>query len=439
VFIGGLFWVYSETVLHQTAGSGVELNTWMKDFWVGELSSLSKQEFIRKTKNSFFKDETVFIEADLVNMRLWVYRGDKPLIEAPIASKGKNGSWWETSTGLYWVESKQKNHFSSIGHVYMPYSMQFQGNFFIHGWPYYPNGREVESAFSGGCIRLRTSDAKEVFSMINIGVPVLVIADDPASDLTSYRPVLPELTADAYLVADIQSGFVFMKKNESAVSSISFITQFFTALTASEFENLDSEVRITSRMMPETLLPRFAVGQDWRVADLFYIMLMESSAEAGYALAHHYSGGPVSFVGLMNRKASAIGLTQTRFIDPAGLGNDNVSSAEDLFGFLRYLFQNKEFLLAVSAGQWEQFSYWVRPQLQYLGEIQNRNLFSDDKDFVGGKFSKTSDGSEVFIGIFYREFAGTKRPIGVVLLGSDNVKQDAEMVLQSLTSFSIIQ
>jgi D-alanyl-D-alanine carboxypeptidase len=337
------------------------------------------------------------------------------------------------------VESKQKNHFSSIGHVYMPYSMQFQGNFFIHGWPYYPNGREVESAFSGGCIRLRTSDAKEVFSMINIGVPVLVIADDPASDLTSYRPVLPELTADAYLVADIQSGFVFMKKNESAVSSISFITQFFTALTASEFENLDSEVRITSRMMPETLLPRFAVGQDWRVADLFYIMLMESSAEAGYALAHHYSGGPVSFVGLMNRKASAIGLTQTRFIDPAGLGNDNVSSAEDLFGFLRYLFQNKEFLLAVSAGQWEQFSYWVRPQLQYLGEIQNRNLFSDDKDFVGGKFSKTSDGSEVFIGIFYREFAGTKRPIGVVLLGSDNVKQDAEMVLQSLTSFSIIQ
>ncbi|PIP46640.1 MAG: hypothetical protein COX15_00070, partial [Candidatus Colwellbacteria bacterium CG23_combo_of_CG06-09_8_20_14_all_42_19] len=74
--------------------------------------------------------------------------------EFAILSKGKEGSWWETPAGLYKVQSKEKEHFSSFGRVYQPWSMAFQGNFFIHGWPYYPGGRAVESTYSGGCIRL---------------------------------------------------------------------------------------------------------------------------------------------------------------------------------------------------------------------------------------------------------------------------------------------
>jgi len=44
---------------------------------------------------------------------------------------------------------KEAEHFSSIGHVNMPYSMQFMATIYP-GWPTYPDGSEVSSAFTGG-------------------------------------------------------------------------------------------------------------------------------------------------------------------------------------------------------------------------------------------------------------------------------------------------
>src|SRR5579862_5292212 len=95
-----------------------------------------------------------FIEANLSTMQLTYYVNGSVAEQFKILAKGRPGSWWETPAGLYKVQEKIPSDFSGFAHVYSPWALDFQGNFLIHGWPYYPGGTPVGSTYSGGCIRL---------------------------------------------------------------------------------------------------------------------------------------------------------------------------------------------------------------------------------------------------------------------------------------------
>ena len=51
----------------------------------------------------------------------------------------------------------------------MPWSMQFQGNFFIHGPTVYPDGSPTPLSYSGGCIRVALDNVEEIFNIVNVG------------------------------------------------------------------------------------------------------------------------------------------------------------------------------------------------------------------------------------------------------------------------------
>ncbi len=73
-------------------------------------------------------------------------------------------------------------------------------------------------------------------------------------------------------------------------------------------------------------------GERVTVRDLLVASLVPSGSEAAYALAEHAGDGSVeNLVGMMNDKASALGLENTRFETPIGLDTtENYSSARDL-------------------------------------------------------------------------------------------------------------
>jgi len=93
------------------------------------------------------------------------------LLAGPIASGKADAA---TPTGRFAVLSKDKDKVSSrytneIGtQAWMPYSLQFHGNYFIHeGWlPGYPA--------SHGCVRLGHYDARLLFERMRVGDPVTV-------------------------------------------------------------------------------------------------------------------------------------------------------------------------------------------------------------------------------------------------------------------------
>lgn len=71
--------------------------------------------------------------------------------------------------------------------------------------------------------------------------------------------------------------------------------------------------------------------------ELLNLLLIKSDNAAAYALAESMGGLPW-FVYLMNKKADDLGMINTRFQDPSGLGAGNKSSAQDLVTLLDYAY-----------------------------------------------------------------------------------------------------
>ncbi|MBI5732136.1 MAG: L,D-transpeptidase family protein [Candidatus Magasanikbacteria bacterium] len=390
----------------------------------GSQPALSNPTFFNKVRENFIEQKTSFIEADLSLMKLRLYESGKIIKEVPILTKGKEGSWWETPAGLYKIESKEKNHFSSFGKVYQPWSLQFQGNFFIHGWPYYPDGRPVKSDYSGGCIRLSSEDAKAIFDLVKLGTPVLVYEKDfGESDGFEYKRKPPEVSAKNVFIADLKNNYVFFKKEENEIRPIASLAKLLTALVAVEYINLDKEIVIKQNMITPTSYPRLRAGESVRAFDLLYPLLLESSNEAAEALTSYL--GRDRFIEIMNKKAKSLGMVSARLVDPAGRGDENIATSQDLFNLAKYLYANRSFVLKITTGKLN-YSAYGPPVFVGLG---NFNPLHDRKDFVGGKIGKTAAAGETLLEIFEMEIQDTKRPIAVILLGSEASDADAQKIL----------
>jgi len=112
-----------------------------------------------------------WVEIDLTTQRLRGFQGDRLIIDTKISS-GKKGM--STPTGSYKAgPEKSKYRTSSLYEdAPMPFSVQFQGNYFIHGSSSVPN-----YPASHGCIRMPLTGqnaAKYFFEWVNLGSGVEV-------------------------------------------------------------------------------------------------------------------------------------------------------------------------------------------------------------------------------------------------------------------------
>lgn len=396
----------------------------IETFQFGSWQALSNADFYQNVRDKMIADKTNFLDVNLSTMKISAYENSEKILELPILSKGRSGSWWETPVGLYKIDQKAKSLFSGFGKVYMPWSMQFQGNFFIHGWPYYPDGEPVSSSYSGGCIRLGTEDAKKIYDKVKIGTPVLVFERDFGKDDFEYKMNTPEVSAKSYLAADLKNNFVFAQKNPKEILPIASITKLITALIATEYINLDYKIDITKEMIISTSKPRLKIGNQISAMNLLYPLLLESSNEAAFALSQYLE--QERFVVLMNKKAEALGMTNTKFVDSYGGGKDNISNTEDLFNLAKYLYNNRSFILKITSGQLKNSAYGT----PIFSDLKNFNLFEDDPSFIGGKIGKTNEADETTLSIFEIEIQGEKRPVAIIVIGSqDKIKEDTLIIL----------
>src|SRR5680860_861927 len=117
-----------------------------------------------------------YIDVSIKNQVLSLFDNGVKINEFLI-STGKKGM--PTPLGTYAVKRKETNHWSTSYGLWMPYSMNFFGAYYIHELPYWPSGyREGENHLgirvSHGCIRLGVGVAKYVFDWSDIGTPIYV-------------------------------------------------------------------------------------------------------------------------------------------------------------------------------------------------------------------------------------------------------------------------
>lgn len=141
------------------------------------------------------------------------------------------------------------------------------------------------------------------------------------------------LKSSVALVVDQDTNEVLYRKNDQAVLPIASITKLMTGVVISEAKlpmdesvtisqaDVDTEKGSSSRLMVGTQLTR---------GELLHLALMSSENRAAHALGRTYPGGLQAFVTLMNAKARALGMNDTRYVEPTGLSSQNQSSARDL-------------------------------------------------------------------------------------------------------------
>jgi D-alanyl-D-alanine carboxypeptidase len=301
--------------------------------------------------------------------------------------------------------------------------MQFSGNFFIHGWPYYPDGTPVASTFSGGCVRMSTEDAGALYELIPVRTPVLVYDSTAVPDRVAYvrKPNTHTSlvhTARSYLAFDLTAGVIIEGVNTKDAYPIASITKLMTAIIALEQANLDRTLTVPKSAIVYTSRPRYTAGEKVQAYNLLYPLLTESSNEAAHTLAAYF--GAERFVALMNDMATSLAMRKTTYVDAAGSGAGNVASAEDLAVLAGYIHAYRKQIFDISASRFGGNSYYGTPSTT---DLRNFNYFSTDTAFVGGKSGKTEAAMETMLALFTMEFDGVERTVGFVILGAQNAQE----------------
>jgi len=134
-------------------------------------------------------------------------------------------------------------------------------------------------------------------------------------------------------VAPLQSSAPLYEKFADNPAPIASVTKLMTAMVVLDSgAPMDEWLQIVQRSddPPKNAFSRMRIGSEARRSDLLRITLMSSENLASYVLAQNHPGGLDAFIAAMNAKAHALGMTQTRFVDPSGLWPENVASASDL-------------------------------------------------------------------------------------------------------------
>jgi hypothetical protein len=371
-----------------------------------------------------------FIVADLDGMQLSLYDGATLFKSFPILSRGREGTFWETPTGKYTIQTKEQKHFSSIGGTWMPYSMQFYGNFFIHGWPIRPDGAPVPKGYSGGCIRLSISDAGEVYAFTDIGTRVFVVGGAAKESFaTSSRYYLhgegklPPVGASAFLVSDLNFGTVLWERNANALKRLGSLVALPTALTALETVNQYKIVRMGELLLGRSILRKYSVGalDELPAGTLVYPLLFDTNDTAGKVFAREH--GTKQFVSYMNQKASAIGMEQTMF--GGALSDQNsTTTARDLFTLLQYVDKNKHYLIDVTLASERVLSH-ESGEKRYSWENKNPWILSGDGAYRGGVAAIDADGKGSAMILFATPVAEfSERTVAFILLDSPDLMRD---------------
>ena len=141
------------------------------------------------------------------------------------------------------------------------------------------------------------------------------------------------LHSSVALVVDQETREVLYSKNDHAVLPIASLTKLMTGLVIAEAKlPMDERIRITQADVDteKGSSSRLAVGTELSRGDLMHLSLMSSENRAAHALGRTFPGGMDLFVSRMNQRARALGMKDTRYVEPTGLSSQNQSSANDL-------------------------------------------------------------------------------------------------------------
>lgn len=187
---------------------------------------------------------------------------------------------------------------------------------------------------------------------------------------------------------------ILFEKNSQELLPIASLTKLMTALVIFDLDetyNLSQTIKISKKAVDQEAVSKYddlRVGESLSVETLLYIMLIESSNDAAFALTEPI--GQQGFVRLMNVYAKHLELENTHFVNPTGLEPDkpqepkNLSTARDLVKLTKFILKSYPQIFEITANQ----SYEVlKPDgsLHHFIPQNTNKLLGEIPEIIGGK------------------------------------------------------
>ncbi len=177
-----------------------------------------------------------------------------------------------------------------------------------------------------------------------------------------------------------------------------------TAMVVIDHISIDKWVTISPRAASvEPSKCHLKPGEQYKVKDLLYAMLMASANDAAVALAEAVAGSESKFARLMNAKAKRCGARHSRFITASGLpAKRQVSTARDMAKIMRVA---RHYGLIIDALSKKVYSFRSRGGRVVKVINHNKLLWNKQWRWVRGKTGFTSKARQCFLGFFCRKGA----------------------------------
>ncbi len=219
------------------------------------------------------------------------------------------------------------------------------------------------------------------------------------------KDVVPiELIADKGVVLDDRGRVFLFSKQADDQQPIASITKLMTALVFLDNNPGWEEIyEITREDIINGGRLNLFLGEKVRVKDLLNVALIASDNGAAIALVHATGLSEEDFISKMNDKAKTLGLSQTSFIDPIGLSDENISTAREVAWLARTALKQTDIKDIVNKKE-----YTLKPlnSQERIVESTDYLLFDSAQNsfqILGGKTGYTDKAGYCFVGLFRGE------------------------------------
>ena len=191
---------------------------------------------------------------------------------------------------------------------------------------------------------------------------------------------IPRLHVKAAYVVDANNRVLF-EKNPDRVLPIASLTKLVTTMVFLQtVPDWDRVIEIVPEDVHHSSRTRIRAREEITVRDLFHAALMSSDNAATKALVRT-CGVPVDeFVRRMNLLVDSLGVPETHFVEPTGLSEQNVSTAQ---GMARILRAATESDVVSAITQKTEYSFTSNRRVHHL--VNTNRLLRSQWDITGGK------------------------------------------------------
>lgn len=231
-------------------------------------------------------------------------------------------------------------------------------------------------------------------------IPMIIISAVCPIKVMAAQIKAPDVKAMGAVLIDGKSGRVLWEKNADEAMANASTTKIMTCILAIESGKLDETVTVSKNAasQPKTRMG-LSLGEQIKLKDLLYALMLESANDSAVAIAEHISGSVEDFCDLMDKKAYEIGAKDTDFETPNGLDRgDHHSTAYDMAIITSYALNNEEFRQIINMRQISVKS----DKCTYSLTNKNR-LLSEFSGAIGVKTGFTGKAGHCFVGAVERE------------------------------------